>query len=171
MAIDTCVENFSGAVLKVLAVSNSKLHPCDYTRPPVPACIQKEIRLKNRLRWQWQITRHPVLKAEVSRLQRSVPRRLNEWRNDQWSATLGSLGPEDQSFRRMNKRVMRVPTPYPPLVTPGGIALSDSEKAEAFADNLEAHFQPVTDPSVPAVIETVDVALRSYFLCSAKEPI
>jgi len=57
-----------------------------------------------------------------------------------------------------------------PLVTPGGIALSDSEKAEAFADNLVAHFQPVTDPSVPAVIETVDVALRSYFLCSAREP-
>ena len=50
-----------------------------------------------------------------------------------------------------------------PLVTPGGIALSDSEKAEALADNLEAKFQPVTDPSVPAVIETVDVALRSYF--------
>jgi len=50
-----------------------------------------------------------------------------------------------------------------PFVTPGGIALSDSEKAEALADNLDAQFQPVTDPSVPAVIETVDVALRSYF--------
>jgi hypothetical protein len=35
-----------------------------------------------------------------------------------------------------------------PLVTPGEIALSDSEKAEALADNLEAQFQPVTDPSV-----------------------
>ena len=30
---------------------------------------------------------------------------------------------------------------------PRGIALSDSEKAEALADNLEAQFQPVTDPS------------------------
>jgi len=28
----------------------------------------------------------------------------------------------------------------------------------------------VTDPSVPAVIETVDVALRSYFLSPASEP-
>jgi len=46
-----------------------------------------------------------------------------------------------------------------PLVTPGGIARSDSEKAEALADNLESQFQPVTDPSVPAVIETVGVAL------------
>ena len=47
---------------------------------------------------------------------------------------------------------------------PGGIALSDSEKAEALADNLETQFQPVTDPSVPAVIEIVDVELGSYFI-------
>ena len=57
-----------------------------------------------------------------------------------------------------------------PLVTPGGIALSDSEKAEALADNLEAQCQPVTDPSVPAVIEKVDVALRSYLMTPASEP-
>ena len=56
--------------------------------------------------------------------------------------------------------MMRVPT-QSPLVTPEGIALSDSEKTEALADNLEAQVQPVTDPSVPTVIETVDVALRS----------
>ena len=57
-----------------------------------------------------------------------------------------------------------------PLVTPGGIALSDREKTEAFADNLEAQFQPVTDPSVPAVIDTADVALRSYLISPSSEP-
>jgi len=57
-----------------------------------------------------------------------------------------------------------------PLVTPGGIALSDSEKAEVLVDNLEAQFRPVTDPSVPAVIEMVDVALRSYLMTPASEP-
>ena len=120
--------------------------------------IQDEIRLKNRLRRQWQITRDPTLRAEVNRLQRSVTRRLNEWRNDQWSAT---LDPEDQSVWRI-KRVMRTPTPIsPPPRHPGGIALSDSEKAEAIADSPEPQFQPVTDPSVPAVIGMDDVALRS----------
>jgi len=59
---------------------------------------------------------------------------------------------------------MRIPTLSPPLVTPGGITLSDSEKAEALADNLQTQFQLVTDSSVPAVIEMVDVALRSYFM-------
>ena len=57
-----------------------------------------------------------------------------------------------------------------PLVTPGGIALSDSEKAEALADNLETQFQPVTDPSVPVVIEMVDEELRSYFMAPVSEP-
>jgi len=57
-----------------------------------------------------------------------------------------------------------------PLVTPRGVALSDSEKSEAFADNLEAQFRPVTDPSVPAVIKIVDVALRSHLMSSASEP-
>jgi hypothetical protein len=53
---------------------------------------------------------------------------------------------------------------------PGGIALSDSEKAKAFADILETRFQPVTDPSVPAVTEMIDVVLRSYFLTPASKP-
>ena len=97
-------------------------------------------------------------------------RRLNEWRNDQWSATLESLDPEDQSLWRMTKRVMRVFTPSPLLVTLGRIALSGSENAKVLADNLETQFQPVTDPSVPVVIEMVDVALRSYFLTHASEP-
>jgi hypothetical protein len=57
-----------------------------------------------------------------------------------------------------------------PLVTQGRIALSDSGKAEALADNLEAQFQPVVDPSVPAVIEMVDGVLRSYYQTLASEP-
>jgi len=81
MAIDTCVENFSGAILKALAASTPKRRPRDDPRPPIPTAIQDEIRLKNRLRRQWQITKEPALKAEVNRLQRWVTRRLN-WRNE-----------------------------------------------------------------------------------------
>ena len=154
MDINTCVENYSGAKLGALETSTPKHHPIGDTRPQIPAGIQDEIRLKNRLRRRWQVSRNPALKTEVTRLQRSVIRRLNEWRNDQWSATLESINPEVQSLSNMTKRVMSVPTPSP-LGHPVGIALSDSEKAEALADSLEAQFQPVTFPSVPAVIDTV----------------
>jgi len=63
MAIDTLVENFSGVRLKALAASTPKRCPRDEPRPPIPAGIQDEIRLKTRLRKQWQITRDPALKA------------------------------------------------------------------------------------------------------------
>jgi hypothetical protein len=48
--------------------------------------------------------------------------------------------------------------------------LSESEKAESLADNPDTQIQPVTDPSVQAVIEMVDMALRSYFMSPASEP-
>jgi len=38
-------------------------------------------------------------------------------------------------------------------MTSGGIALSDFEKAETLEDNLGAHFQPMSYPWIPAVIE------------------
>jgi hypothetical protein len=91
MAIYTCVENFSGAILKTLAASTPKCRPRADSRCPIPAGIQDEIRLKNGLRRRWQFTRDPVLRAEVNRLQRTVTLQLNEWKNDQWSATLDSL--------------------------------------------------------------------------------
>jgi hypothetical protein len=70
----------------------------------------------------------------------------------------------------MTRRVMRIPTPSPPLVTPGGTAVSDSEKAEALADSLESQFQPVNDPSDPAVIEKATEVLQAYFYAPASEP-
>jgi len=51
-----------------------------------------------------------------------------------------------------------------------GESLSGSEKAEALADSLQTQFQPVTDTLVPALIEMVDVVLRSYFLTPTSKP-
>jgi hypothetical protein len=67
-------------------------------------------------------------------------------------------------------KVMRVPTPSAPLQVPRGLALSDSEKAEALADSLKAQFQPVNDPSDPAVIAMFNKAMRAYEYAPASEP-
>ena len=50
MDIDTCVGNFSGAVLVALAASKPKRRPHGAPTPQIPASIQDEISLKNRLR-------------------------------------------------------------------------------------------------------------------------
>jgi len=88
---DLELHNFSGVVLKALTASNPKCRPRGDPRPPIPAGIQDEIRLENWLRRQSQITRDPALRAEANCLQSLVTRRLNKWRNDQWSVTLESL--------------------------------------------------------------------------------
>jgi hypothetical protein len=43
-------------------------------------------------------------------------------------------------------------------------------KAEALADSLEARFQPVNDPSSPAVTEFVNEAMRAYEYAPASKP-
>jgi hypothetical protein len=68
----------------------------------------------------------------------------------------------------MTNRVI-VPTPSSPLHVPGGLALSDFEKAEALADSHEL-FQQVGDPSDPAVTEIVNKAMRAYEYAPASEP-
>jgi hypothetical protein len=56
------------------------------------------------------------------------------------------------------------------LLVPGGLAFSDSKKAEDLADSLEALFQPVNDPLSPAVIEAVDEVMHAYKYAPASEP-
>lgn len=69
-----------------------------------------EIRLKSRLRKQWQITIDPALEADVNRLLRAVTR--NSTNGGMTStAQYDPLGPVGYSLWRMNKRVMRLPTP------------------------------------------------------------
>jgi hypothetical protein len=51
----------------------------------------------------------------------------------------------------------------------GGFALSDSENAESLSYSLKAQFQPVNDPSDPAVIAMVNEELRAYEYAPASE--
>jgi hypothetical protein len=80
--IDKCLEELTSAIQEATAASAPRRRPRADPRPPLPASIQDEIRLKNRLRRQWQIMRDPSLKLQINRLQRSVTWQLNEWRND-----------------------------------------------------------------------------------------
>ena len=170
VAIDACDKELSSTILTELAESTPKCHSRGDTWPLILAHIQNEIRLKTQLRRQWKISRDLAVEAEVSHLQRSVTNWLSKWRNDQRNFTLESLDPGDQSLWKMTRRVMRISTPSPPLFTPGVLTLLDSEKAEALADSLEAHFQPVNNLSEGAVIEVVNEVMWAYSFAPASEP-
>jgi hypothetical protein len=139
------------------------------TPPPPPtsilAKIPNEIRLKERLRRQWQAMRDPALRAQINHLPRSVTYSQNEWRNDQWRDTLKSLDSDDHWLWTMTKRALRDPTPSTPLQVPGGLALSEPEKAETMTPSFEAQFQPVDHPSDPDVL-----SWHAYKYAPASEP-
>jgi hypothetical protein len=65
-AIDKCVEELTSAMQEATAASAPKRRPRADPRPPLPARIQDEILLKNRLRRQCQVTRDPALKAQAT---------------------------------------------------------------------------------------------------------
>jgi hypothetical protein len=63
----------------------------------------------------------------------------------------------------MTKQVMRITDPNPPLQVPSGLACSDSEKAEALADNLESQFQPVLVPPLQMDdVEQIKEVMQSF---------
>ena len=48
--------------------------------------------------------------------------------------------------------------------------MEDNQAADESSYSISPLFQTETDSSVPAVIQMVDVALRSYFLRCARKP-
>ncbi|GFW35131.1 uncharacterized protein TNCV_5066961 [Trichonephila clavipes] len=65
----------------------------------------------------------------------------------------------DNLHRKITKRA----TVIPPLHSPGGMAYSDFEKAEAFKDTLEVTFQENVEPYCDDKIEEVENVVSNYF--------
>jgi hypothetical protein len=83
VAIDKCVEELTSAIQEATAASAPKRRPGADPRPPLHDSIQDEIRLRDWLRRQLQVTRAPALKAQVNQIQMTVTYQLNEWSNEQ----------------------------------------------------------------------------------------
>jgi hypothetical protein len=76
--IDKYVDDLTSTIQEAQAATATKSQPTVAPRRPLAASIPDEIRLKE----QRQITRDPVLKDQVKRLQMSVTHQLNEWRTN-----------------------------------------------------------------------------------------
>ena len=161
MAIDRCVENSSGFFLKALTALTPKNRPRDDPRPPIPAGIQDDVHLKTRLGVSARLPVTTIWKPMSTACRGRWPAVSTNG-----ETTSGALYSNPAILK--TNRCGRWPGGWwefllhlSPLATTGAIAVSDSEKTEALAENLEAQFQLVNDPSVPAVMKTVDVTLWS----------
>jgi hypothetical protein len=71
-----------------------------------------------------------------------------------------SLETERHSRWKLAKLEVEVPTPSPSLLILGPSVVLYSEKTEGMASSLGHLFKPVNDPSMAAVFENFDEAIR-----------
>ncbi|GFW16123.1 RNA-directed DNA polymerase from mobile element jockey [Trichonephila clavipes] len=135
----------------------------------LPHRIRELIKIKNRFRKQWQLTRNPLLKREVNSLQRQIKTQISEHRNNSWHNLLTNLHPEDNSLYNLQRKLVKKPTIIPPLAGRNGILYSDDEKAEEFKNNLEATFQENAEPYNDQIIELVESETSDFLANSSMQ--
>ncbi|GFY56847.1 uncharacterized protein TNIN_236741 [Trichonephila inaurata madagascariensis] len=89
---------------------------------------------RNKARKLWQFTRHPQHKTELNRLQNTIKRKVNLYRQQVWEDHLTSLEAEDGSLWGTAKAFRRKAAPISALNGPNGTALSDTHKTEWVRD-------------------------------------
>lgn len=107
-------------------------------RRELPLIIKAKIKLRNRIRHQWQKQRDNNTLHSLRILTTHIKREINKWRNDEWNLFLSTLRPTDNcSLWRTSKYFKRRFSSIPPLDTPNGPAYTDDDKANTLADNFE----------------------------------
>ncbi|GFX16884.1 probable RNA-directed DNA polymerase from transposon X-element [Trichonephila clavipes] len=117
---------------------------------------------RNRARKLWQFTRHPQHKTELNRLQNTIKRKANLYRQQVWEDHLTSLDTEDGSLWGTAKAFRRKAAPISALNGPIGTALSDTHKTELIAQSLESQFQ-LNDIQNPHKDEYITNTVAAYF--------
>lgn len=111
-----------------------------------PKEIRELVAEKRKIRKKWQHTRMPTDKNLLNNLTQRIRREIKNLKNEETNSYLRSLTYEkdtDYSLWKTTKRIKSPIIQIPPIkVNNGSWVRSNEQKAEAFADYLEAIFQP-----------------------------
>lgn len=135
--------------------------PNDTSRHGIPEEIKDLIREKNLIRKEWQKSCNPIVKMHYNRLSREVRDALSDFRNERWHEFISSLENDRAAYWKLSKTLRKPKTRISPLQGPNGVVYSTADKAEAFADSLEAQFTPITDHDDPSFVSMVDSKVAS----------
>ena len=117
----------------------------------LPAPILHLIRLKNRLRKNYQQTRNPQTKTQITRLTNLTRRLTTNFHKERWKEACSELNSNTppstrwKIFRRLSGNAKR--PPYPTLVTPDTTAKTDQEKANLFNGTMNSIQNDLNDPN------------------------
>ncbi|GFU88011.1 probable RNA-directed DNA polymerase from transposon X-element [Trichonephila clavipes] len=152
--VDTQVADLTDAIINTHALSSKSI------RSRNSYYVSDEIRQlmieRNRARKTWQFTRDPSDKRVLNNIQNRIHRKVKAFQNKIWEDELRALDPDDGSLWEMSKELRKKKSPVYVLKGQGGIAHTDSDKAELAGlvcseeVGSEKIVKPVIAPSSPA---------------------
>ncbi|KAJ1120327.1 hypothetical protein NDU88_008500 [Pleurodeles waltl] len=151
--IDQAVHHFTAAVHTAIERSVPKQKPHRCSIYDLPNGIKKSIADKNRAQREWQRNRTPDLLKKYNELTRQLKMQISQHRGEKWEAATANLKDSDNSLWRITRRLTGKKEPNPPIQGKTHLACSNRDKAEVFADTLEASFRPNQTRKLAAEVE------------------
>jgi len=143
--IDVEIQSFINDVKDALRHASRPITDPNENYQVLPQRIRLLIQEKNRVRRRFQRTRDPILGRLKNRLQSQVHEEISQLKQDRWTQKIQSLQTEDNSLWRLQKVLRNPYKPLSPIHGTQGVKYTNADKAEAFADSLEAQCKPVYD--------------------------
>lgn len=141
----------------------------------IPNSLKDLIKEKRQARKLANLTHDPQDKLRANQLNNQVKKELYNFKNNKWSEKIESFNTDKDSFWKITKVLTgkRVRANIPPLTLNNITAISDEEKAEMLAINLENIFTPndIKDPhkeKIEKIENDIDNLLNNV---SENEPI
>ncbi|KAJ8919433.1 hypothetical protein NQ315_016531 [Exocentrus adspersus] len=103
----------------------------------IPLQAQQLIRDRRAARRRAMRTGAPEHRRVANQLSRRVKAALEEHRQEHWRRFVESLNPDDNSLWKTQKVLRTTRKPFPPIQGETGIARTNRDKAETFADSLQ----------------------------------
>ncbi|GFW31408.1 probable RNA-directed DNA polymerase from transposon X-element [Trichonephila clavipes] len=161
--IETAINNFNFS-LKNAYNNSSTFKSISKPLKTIPSVIRDKIKLKNRIRKEWQATKYPPYKSQLNKLQKEIKNELRNYNNFKWDKLLAEATPDDDSLYKIVKTHSNKNKTFhiPPIVGPMGLHYSTEDKVNLFADSLESSFQENPEPYDDDFIDLVEEKIGSY---------
>uniref|UniRef100_A0A2S2N814 Putative RNA-directed DNA polymerase n=1 Tax=Schizaphis graminum TaxID=13262 RepID=A0A2S2N814_SCHGA len=144
--IESTVLTLTSLIQKAAIDSSTKTSDIQITTKVIPQHISQLICEKRRARAKWQRTHLPSDKRIYNNLTTSLKNTLRKFNSNKFHDYLNSIKNADNSLWKATKNILREKTKIAPLRYPdNSLAISNLDKANLFATDLENRFTPHPD--------------------------
>lgn len=150
--IDAAIAHLTNSIKETIRNSSTQ-NSRKSTQNKLPLEITNEIKTKNILLRNWQLTRDPSVKRQLNSKIKFIRNILSTHRQDEWDKFLDCLDPN--SIFKLNKSLLKTYPANHPLSGPTGLIYNAIDKAELLADTFNEQFSDNDGPHLPEVSESI----------------